>query len=230
MLLSINTLCWTNSNPILKEAHEKVMKKFGYKINYTIKNINHGEWMDSIFNEIKSDIYLFIDVDCLPLYSNVIQESLNYVMNGYMVGNAQVTNCINAKHDLFCAPSYLMIGRDYYESIGKPSCINNSISDVAQNLTRNAVQHNKRIRMYFPTSFQGVGPGGIWRLGPYGYYGLGTIFDEKTFHMFNSRDNLSIERFQNVADCILNDKQKEIDRRFDSKKEYDGILKIEDNY
>jgi hypothetical protein len=230
MKLSINTLCWTNSNPILKEYHSKVLSKFCYDVEYTHENIPHGMWMNKILNSKKADVYLFLDVDCVPMYPWVIQDTLEYVERGYMVGNAQVTNCINAKHDLFCAPSFLMISNDYYESLGKPNCNNNARSDVAQELTRSAVASSKRIKMYFPSSFQGVGPGGIWRLGPYGYYGLGTIFDESTFHMFNSRDNVSIEKFTSTCEKILSNKQNEIDRRFDSKLEYDGLLKIEDNY
>lgn len=230
MKISIHTLCWNNVNSKLIETHKKVMNHLGLVVNYTEGNYDHGSWMNYILNNIKSDIYFFVDIDCLIFDKSVIEESVSYITNEYLVGNAQVTNCIKAKHDLFCAPAFLGISKKYYESIGKPSAVNNRRSDVAQEFTRTSVEKEKRLKMYFPTSFQSVPKGGIWRLSSYGYYGIGTIFDEKIYHLFQSRFDENFYLFEQTANCIIKNEIKNIDRKYPSKNEYLNILQIEDDY
>lgn len=226
----INCLYWDNTNPKIVEYHQKVMNYFNIPVVYTNKNIHHGIWIDEVLNTSDADIIGFIDSDCIPLTPNAIIEAINRTAEGYLVGNAQVTNCIKAKHDLFCAPSFLAISKDYYKKIGSPSAVNNKRSDVAQEITRAAVEKEKRIKMYFPTSFQSVPVGGIWRLSGYGSYGVGTIFDEKFYHLFQARFQKNVDLFINTCECVLRGDLKSINRQYDCKGEYAGILPIEDDY
>jgi len=230
MKAQINCLYWDNTNPKIVEYHQKVMNHFGIPVVYTNKNIHHGAWIDQVMSTTNADITVFIDSDCIPLTPDAIMESVKQCADGYLVGNAQVTNCIKAKHDLFCAPSFLVVSKDYYNQIGAPSAINNKRSDVAQEITRAAVEKEKRIKMYFPTSFQSVPAGGIWRLSGYGSYGIGTIFDEKMYHLFQARFQKNVDLFINTCECVLRNDLKAINRQYDCKGEYAGILPIEDDY
>lgn len=230
MKISINTLCWDNVNPIILDMQKKVMNRFEIPIEYTLNNIHHGAWIDQILNTKDADVYVFFDSDCIPLSREAFDESLNYCINGYLVGNVQVTNCIKAKHDFFCGPSFFMISRSYYERIGKPSAVNNRRSDVAQELTRSAVDLELRLKMNFPKTFQGVPQGGIWRLSGYGYYGVGTVYDDKYYHLWQSRFKQNIELFQDTCECVLRGDLASIKRTYDCRSEYAGILPIEDDY
>lgn len=230
MNISINTLCWDNTDDTILNYHKKVMSHFDLNVKYTQQNINHGLWIDNILTKDNSDIFVFMDADCIPLKREAIDEAIQYCANGYMVGNAQVTNCIQAKHDLFCAPSFFVINRPYYERIGKPSAVNNKRSDVGQELTRAAVDAELRMKMNFPTSFQSIPSGGIWRLSGYGYYGIGTIFDEKIYHLFQTRFKQNVELFKETAECVLKNDLASINRRYDCRSEYAGKLQIEDDY
>lgn len=230
MKISFNTLYWDNTDPELITCHKKVMSHFDINVNYTNKNINHGVWMDHVLTNTDADIFVFIDSDCVPLNKEAIDEAIQYCANGYMVGNAQVTNCIKAKHDLFCAPSFLVISKPYYERIGKPSAINNKKSDIAQELTRAAVDAELRIKMNFPSSFQSIPSGGIWRLSGYGYYGIGTIFDQKIYHLFQARFKKNIELFKETTNCILRGDLGSINKTYDCRSEHAGNLQIEDDY
>ena len=230
MKISVHTLQWKNNDGEIIKHHKKVLDYFNIAVNYTEENINHGLWIDRTLRTVDSDIFVFLDSDCVPLNGDVISDAVKYCQNGYLVGNAQVTNCIKAKHDLFCAPSFFVISRQYYESIGKPSAVDTSRSDIAQEITRAAVQHEKRIKMYFPTSFQGVGCGGIWRLGGHGYYGIGTIYENKTFHLYQSRFKQNVNLFVETCNHILNDRPNDINRQYGSSDEWMGILPIEDEY
>jgi len=230
MKVTVHTLKWTDNNPLILENHKKVLDHFQIPVNYTEENIHHGLWMDRVLNTFDSDIFVFMDSDCVPLTREAVDEAINHCANGYLVGNAQVTNCIKAKHDLFCAPSFVVISKQYYEEIGKPSAVNNHRSDVAQELTRGAVEKEKRIKMYFPTSFQGIPRGGIWRLGGYGYYGIGTVYDNKMYHLYQTRFVKNVDLFVETCGHILNGKLDQIDRQYDSRAEWMGKLPIEDEY
>lgn len=231
MKISINTLFWDNTDPELISTHKQVMSKFDLPVTYTQKNIHHGEWIDHVMTSDNSvDVFVFMDSDCIPLKREYFDEAINHCANGYMVGNAQVTNCIRAKHDLFCAPSFLVISKPYYERIGKPSAKNNKRSDIAQEFTRAAVESELRLKMNFPTSFQSVPSGGVWRLSGYGYYGVGTIFDNKFYHLFQARFKQNIDLFKETCNAVLNGDLGAINRKYNCRDEYMGILPIEDDY
>lgn len=230
MKITVNTLYWKNNNPTVQEMHSKVMKHFDIPVNYTIENVHHGVWIDSIMNTIDSDIYVFFDGDCIPLNRAAVDEAITHCANGYLVGNAHVTNCIKAKHDLFCGAAFLVISKPYYERIKKPSAINNKRSDIAQEFTRSAVELELRLKMNFPTTFQAVPSGGIWRLSGYGYYGIGTIYDEKIYHLWQSRFEKNVELFKETCDLVLNNDLGSIKRTYNCRNEYAGVFPIEDDH
>jgi glycosyltransferase involved in cell wall biosynthesis len=230
MQVQIHTLSWENNNPIILETHKKVMSHFDIPVFYTIKNANHGQWMNSVLSSTTADIIIFLDVDCVPLKREFILETIGYCQRGYLVGNAQVTNCIKAKHDLFCAPSFIGISKEMYENLGRPNCINNERSDVGQEITRAAVEKEKRIKMYFPSSFQEIPSGGIWRLSSYGYYGIGTLYENKIYHLYQSRLQRNIDLFVQTCNHILEGTIDRIDKKYDSRSEWMNILPIEDEY
>lgn len=232
MKVTVHTLKWTDNNPIILNNHKRVLDYFDIPVNYTEENINHGLWIDHVLKTFDSDIFVFMDSDCVPLNRAAFDEAVVYCSNGYLVGNAQVTNCIDAKHDLFCAPSFLVISKDYYNSIGRPSAMNSTENrcDIAQQITRSAVKHEKRIKMNFPTSFQGIPRGGIWRLSGYGYYGIGTIYDNKMYHLYQTRFAKNVDLFEETCNHIVNGKLEEINRQYDSRAEWMGKLPIEDEY
>lgn len=231
MKIKINTLCHNNTNLELILNHKRVMNNFDLNVNYTQENVHHGAWINRVLqSDTITDIFVFIDIDCIPLKREYFDEAIQYAQNGYLVGNAQVTNCIKEKHDLFCAPSFLIISKEYYEKIGKPSAVNNHRSDIAQEFTRAAVDKELRLKMYFPTSFQSIPTGGIWRLSGYGYYGIGTIFDEKFYHLFQSRYKQNVNLFNHTAKCVMDSSLNMINRKYNCKNEYHNVLPIEDNY
>jgi len=230
MKVSIHSLRWKDNNPLVIENQKKVLDYFGLQLNVTEENIHHGEWINRTLSTVDSDIFVIMDSDCIPLSYEAVMESINLCTKGYMVGNAQVTNCIRAKHDIYCAPSFLVISKDYYNTIGRPNCVNNRRSDMAQELTRSAIEHEKRLKMYYPTTFQGVPKGGIWRLSGYGYYGIGTIYDNKTYHLFQTRFKENVDLFVETCEHVINNKTDQINRKYRCIEEYMNVLPIEDEY
>ena len=230
MKTSFYCLASDNLNIKFKNNHSKVMNYFGIKMNYDNRIIHHGIWIDQIMNESKSDIIFFMDCDCVPMNKEIIDFSIKMCENGYLVGNAQVSNHLKAKHVLFCAPSFMVISKDYYQLIGKPSATNNYFSDIAQEFTREANKKELRTKMYFPDSFQEVPDCGMWRMAGYGYYGIGTIFNNSIYHLFQSSIGKYEPLFSTACDLIISGKFSEIERKYDSKSEYRGVFKIENDH
>ena len=232
MKVSINTLSWSNNNVEVVNNHKMVMDHFHIPVNYTEENINHGMWIDRTLNTVDADIFVFMDSDCVPLSRVALDESIDYCKRGYLIGNAQVTNCISAKHDLFCAPSFFVISKEMYFALGKPSAVNNNDrrTDIAQEFTRKAVEQERRIKMHYPTSFQGVPQGGIWRLSGYGYYGIGTVYDNKFYHLYQTRFAKNVGLFVDTCNHIVSGNIDGINRQYDCKSEWAGVLPIEDDY
>lgn len=230
MNIEFHCLSWTNNNPKLQENHKKVFSHFNIPMNYTVENIHHGKWMNEILNTRNPDVFVFFDIDCVLMNMDVINESIELCQKNYLIGNAQVTNCIKAKHDLFCAPSFFVISKKMYEYLGKPNPENNRRSDVGQEITRSAVDMERRIKMYFPTSFQEIPVGGIWRLSSYGYYGIGTIYDEKIYHLYQARFQKNLDLFEETCNHIIAGKLDQINRKYNSRHEWMNVLPIEDDY
>ena len=87
-----------------------------------------------------------------------------------------------------------------------------------------------RLKMNFPKTFQGIPQGGIWRLSGYGYYGVGTIYDDKYYHLWQSRFKQNVKLFQDTCECVLRDDLVSIKRNYDCRTEHAGVLPIEDDY
>jgi hypothetical protein len=100
-LLMINgkTVCvltYFNNNNILdiQKAHESVFKHFNLTINtYFDENMKAYEFMDYWMKNIESDIFIFFELDCVPLDNkiypgivcepDVIEEIANFVFNEF---------------------------------------------------------------------------------------------------------------------------------------------------
>lgn len=228
MNIGIHTLCWKTLNPRVKEIHKKVMDHYEIPVNYWHETTEPGPWMNRIMETVNNDAFIFLDADCIPMNENALHEIIDYAKRGYIVGPAQVTNCIKAKHDYFCAPACLAITKEKYLALGRPNCGQNPRSDVGQEITRKAIEQEKKIKMYFPVGFDEVPAGGIWRLSGYGYYGVGTNFDNKLYHLFQSRFDKNLDLYEKTADKIIAGEP--IISKYNSKDEHEGKLAIEDNY
>ena len=79
MKVSINTLYFPNSNPEFTGAHKSVMQHFGVKVNYHEVQLPHGMWMDSVIHSSNADVVGFIDIDCIPLNANAINDVVSFV-------------------------------------------------------------------------------------------------------------------------------------------------------
>ena len=62
---------------------------------------------------------------------------------------------------------------------------------------------------------------GVWRLSNYGYYGIGTLYDNKIYHLFESRWGDHIELFEKRCNQII-EGTFDTSNMYDSKEEFYG--------
>lgn len=196
MHLSLHSLSWLDSDQRLLTAHRNLFKQFDIAVAFTDENVRHGVWMDRIMRTTTSDVVGFIDNDCVPLTPGIIAASADYAFrNRSFVGIAQASNDRIPSH-IFAAPAFLFVDRRAWEVLGRPSFAENSRSDVAQELSWRADAKRMPYRVYYPTHFEREPVEGVWRLGNYGLYGVGTTFAGGVYHLFQGRYANNVELFE----------------------------------
>jgi hypothetical protein len=222
MKAEIHSLHWNNVDQRLVQAQKTVLDKFGLSINYTKGNYPHGAWMDHVCRNSDADVLVFFDADCVPLDREIVDESIAYaIKNDSFVGLAQASNHIPPFSHVFAAPSFFVITRSCYEKLGSPSFSETRRSDVAQELSYIAEEKRKRYRCLYPTKFDGVPVEGVWRLSNYGLYGIGTLFANRVYHLYQGRFNHNVDLFCRRCEQIVQGNF-DVTEMHDSLKEFDG--------
>jgi hypothetical protein len=188
MKVEINTLFWDNGKD-LTESHKQVMDHFGIPVNYhNINNIRPGNWMDQVLNNSKSDIIGFIDNDCVPINKDIIDYCCKYLSEfGSIIGIAQASNHIPPFNNIFVGPGFFFIHKDLWERTNKISMLETQRSDVCEEICRVLDINKVSYKAIYPTFFEKAPEEGAWRLGNYGYFGVGTIFDNSIYHLYQGR-------------------------------------------
>ena len=203
----LHTLHWDNVNPKIVESHKKVMGFFDLDVKYTQVNMLHGAFMNHVMQNTTADYVGFIDIDAVPTGMGNLFNRIETAVceNNYLFGPAQCTNCIQNRYHIFAAPSFFFISREMYEQISRPSFLNNGqIADCAQQVTQRYEEHLLPYKLLFPVCFEDIPPEGLWRLGGYGYYGIGTVYGaNELYHLFGSRLEGNPERFQTRCNQIM---------------------------
>jgi hypothetical protein len=68
-----------------------------------------------------------------------------------------------------------------------------------------AEDKSMKYRALMPTYFEKPSSEGIWPLSNLGYYGIGTVFDNSIYHLYQSRMAENIEMFVKRCDQVIDD-------------------------
>lgn len=203
--VSINTFYYPGTNIEFVNAHKNVLKHFNIPVNYYEQQIHHAQFMEEVINRSDADVVGFLDIDCVPLTKDAVGDLVRYVVkNKSIAGNVQATNHLYPMSHLFIAPSCFFIWKPLYDAIGKPSFFPTQHTDVAQNVCRIAEEYGVRSKAFYPTHFEDEPEEGVWWLHNYGLYGVGTVFDGKFYHLFQSRFQKNVDLFIKRCSQIVN--------------------------
>ncbi len=206
--ISFHSFHWDNFSPKVLQAHKRVMKHFGIDVQYTQENIPHGEWLDRVIGQGKSKVIAIIEPDLIPLNLDVVKQAAVYVYeNDTFLGCAQASNHIYPASHIFASPAFFFITPNCYEKLGRPSFMpKKNRGDVAQELSYRAEELGIRYRTLYPSCFERGSEEGIWALGSYGFFGIGTVFAGSVYHLFQSRLAQNVELFVQRCDEVINNK------------------------
>jgi len=143
-----------NIHPKTVELQQAVVKKFNpLNLRHIVirGQIPHGMFMDYVWSlngqmvstlkdqtinkQLDFDVVLFLDIDCIPVSQNAIEIYLTRALEGSLIGNAQRSGHIKNNNHLFAAPSALALSASNFDKIGRPSGIETTRGDVAEEYT-----------------------------------------------------------------------------------------------
>ena len=206
MKAEIHSLNWPSSDPRLAEEQKAIFDYFRLPLSQHHRKLDHSLWMDAVLQQSRADVVLFVDNDCVPLTRAAVMEALHWAakQNSFL-GLAQATNHINKGVHIFAAPAFLAISRTAWTRLGQPSCRPTQRGDVAEELSWRAEEQGLTYKAWYPTHFHHPSREGLWRLGNYGTYGIGSVFADRVFHLYQGRFADNVELFVRVCTDIRND-------------------------
>lgn len=200
MRAEIHTLSWPNADTRMEAAQDSVFAHFQIPLHRHKIRKRHGLWMDEVMRTCDSAVVGFVDNDCIPLNADIVQYAANYVdQHKTFFGIAQASNHIGTHAHVFAAPAFYFIWRQAWFDLGQPSFAETARSDVAEEVSYVAEERGLRYRALYPTNFEAEPAEGVWRLGNYGFYGIGTVFAGSVYHLYQGRMKTNVDRF--VARC-----------------------------
>lgn len=205
MKVEFHSLHWSNVDVEMIRSHKRVMDHFQIPMNYHhLNGTSHGVWLDNIVSNAGSDVVVVFEPDCIPLNKNFFNYIKYAQKNNTFVGIAQVSNHIPPRSHIYAAPGFFCIRTSIYNQLGKPSFSETKRSDVGEELCYIAEEKNVRYRALMPTHFEKESSEGLWCLSNLGYYGIGTVFDDSIYHLYQSRMAENIELFKKRCEEVIN--------------------------
>ncbi len=161
--------------------------------------------MDAVLKQSSADVVLFVDNDCVPLSRSAPIEAIRWAaQHRSFLGLAQASNHINNGVHVFAAPAFLAIARSAWMQLGQPSCRPTPRGDAAEELSWRAEEEGLPYKAWYPTHFHHPSREGLWRMGNYGTYGIGSVFAERVFHLYQGRFADNVDLFVRVCSSIRN--------------------------
>jgi hypothetical protein len=162
---------------------------------------HHALGLDDYFRELRHDVYLLLDVDCIPLTPWAIPWLLENALAGVVIGAAQRANHLNNGGHLYAGPSALAFSRATFERLGRPSFRDTLRGDVGEELTYVCEEAGIPVSLLWPTHVTTP----KWTLRPEIEFGLGTTFGSAMYHAFEISKGHTVGMFLNKCREVLVD-------------------------
>lgn len=188
-----------------------VSKFFGNRVHHyqILSSISHGEQIDRVLEKLTYDYYILLDIDAIPLSTEVLNWLVGSDEKSAVRGNMQRSNHTDGGQ-LFVAPSFMGFWRDTYLQCGMPSFIPSGNYDVGEAFCLTA--QKKGISLDFLTPIEVIGEL-KWSLRTEKKEaGIGTTFgldgQRMTFHNYEIRkrcnQQIFIEKCKSQLDPLEN--------------------------
>jgi hypothetical protein len=202
-------LTWFNNHIVsdLYNTQQQIFKHFGLTINtYFDESLTHAKFMDYFLKNIESDIFIFFDLDCVPMdnkiYENIVGE---LIKEECIIGIEQTANHLDSNF-IYAGPACFAITKDVYNKLGGVSFDGAYRSDIAQEYTYLAYEKNIPVKFFELISSKNK----KWKLGKDRFFGNGCFYsfkNSKIYHQFQT--NLEEQKKDFKLECkkIINNGQ-----------------------
>jgi len=203
MNAQIYSLYWDNVDPALVEAQQAVFKAMQIPVNqHRINGMRHGEWIDWVMTRNDTtDVFLFIDIDCVPLSKEAVMRGIEKAASGTLYGAEGTANHIDATRS-YVGAWYAFINRKTWDVLGRPSAKETPHTDVLQLWSDTWRQAGAPVELIAPTAAEQP----EWDLpGRPKAYGIGTTYGEECYHLFEARAGtrgLFLDRCQKILTSL----------------------------
>jgi len=196
--VEIHSLYWNNVNLRTVNAHKAVMQHYELPVVYHAINMDHGEWMNQVMQLSNAEVVVFLEPDCIPINKIKFLDAVNYaIKNDTFCGIAQASNHIEPKNHIYAAPGFFTITQSAYIRLNKPTFMCTNRADAGEEVSWRAEELNENYRVILPTHYErSPREGGAWNLGPLGYFGIGTVFTDTVYHLYQGSYNDNVELFE----------------------------------
>jgi len=184
----------------MREYQKKVFSKFGMHINQGMGSIHHNRYLNNIMQTIDSDIYLFFDIDAVPLKSGLYEYMVDELSdNNSIIGNEQAPNHIDYRQ-VYASVVSFGTTKVVYEKLGKPTFVGTAgRCDTGGEFTIAAKKLGVNVKLIPILSSLTK----KWRCGENKWFGNGTIYgtdkDKLIYHQFETPDIM--QQIQFISRC-----------------------------
>ena len=197
--VKIITFYGVDADPKMLKAQAKVMDKLNIAHQQILTELSHADAMDCYLKLHKAEIYIFFDLDCIPLCREIIDLTILKALEGKIVGCAQNANHINNSPD-YASSFFIGFSETTYKRMGRPSFAATDRGDVAAELSYSV--SGERLYLLPPISVEFP----KWKLANGKEFGYGTNYADCIYHGFESRfQSESTKMFLNKCLEVLND-------------------------
>ncbi len=200
MNVQIYSLYWDNVDPAIVAAQKTVFDTFQVPLNqHRINGMGHGEWMDWVLTRNENtDVFLFIDVDCVPLSKESLMRGIQKASSGTLYGAEAAANHLDPSRS-YVGAWFAYVHRKTWDALKRPSAKETPYSDVGQMWTDTWRQCGAPVEMIPPTACEEP----KWDLpGRPKAYGIGTTYGDVCYHLFEARAGtrgLFLEKCRSLA-------------------------------
>jgi hypothetical protein len=191
----------------LDEKIIKLQKNVFDKFDIPLKQVgfesNHSDAIENFLENNYWDSISILDVDLIPLSKDVFKKAEEFINDRPLIyGNAQASNS-----SAYVAPSFINFTKYTYNKIGFKDFGGGTYEDkeidVAEKFSIIAKQKN--IELMFSLPLKSIIPLWYCRAGSIHFdFGIGTFYDNDTFHCFEIRKPDRYNIFVNECNKILN--------------------------
>ena len=146
---TVSVLSFFGHNRVLDihESQQKVFKHFGLTINtYFEEGISHANFMNYCLKNFESDIFIFIDLDCVPLDDRIYKNIVNELISEECIIGIEQTANHKDPNFIYAGPACFGITKEVYNKFGGVSFDGTHRSDVAQEYTYISYENNITVK------------------------------------------------------------------------------------